>query len=89
VEVIRKPQPKPTETISVSVIAGQLKKDAAKARDIARKLKYIDMPEMVTKALSDVFETIIRLGAKGQAQDKRSTPDPSTDLESNHNGGLR
>jgi hypothetical protein len=89
VEIIRKPQPKPTETISVSVIAGQLKKDAAKAREIARKLKYIDMPEMVTKALSEVFETIIRLGAKGQTQDKRSTSDPSTDLESNHNGGLK
>ena len=64
-EVIRKPKQPAIEIISVRVTAG-LKKDQAKAREIAERLD-IDMTAMVTQALGDVFNSIIHAGTKAGA----------------------
>jgi hypothetical protein len=61
-EVIRKPQAPATEVISVRVSAG-LKKEHAKARDIAERLG-IDLTAMASSALSEVFKTITQASSK-------------------------
>jgi hypothetical protein len=61
-EVIRKPQQPATETISIRVTAG-LKKEYAKARDIAQR-QGIDLTAMATNALSEVFKTIAQASSK-------------------------
>ena len=68
-EVIRKPKQPAIEIISVRVTAG-LKKDQAKAREIAERLE-IDLTAMVTQALGDVFNSIIHAGTKAGAPDDR------------------
>ncbi len=64
-EVIRKPKQPAIEIISVRVTAG-LKKDQAKAREIAERLD-IDLTAMVTQALGDVFNSIIHAGTRAAA----------------------
>ena len=68
-EVIRKPKQPAIEIISVRVTAG-LKKDQAKAREIAERLE-IDMTAMVTQALGDVFNSIVHAGTKATAPEDR------------------
>ena len=72
-EVIRKPQQPATEIISIRVTEG-LKKEYAKARDIAQR-QDIDMTAMVTNALSEVFKTIIHAGTRGAASPSASGAD--------------
>jgi len=72
-EVIRKPKPPETETISVRVIAG-LKKEHAKAREIADRLD-IDMTQMITNALTDVYGSITRMSTRGAASSTTPGPD--------------
>ena len=68
-EVIRKPKQPAIEIISVRVTAG-LKKDQAKAREIAERLD-IALTAMVTQALGDVFNSIIHAGTKAGSADDR------------------
>jgi hypothetical protein len=61
-EIIRKPQEPATEVISFRVAAG-LKKDFAKARDIAQR-QGIDLTAMLSNALSEVFKAIAQTSSK-------------------------
>jgi hypothetical protein len=99
VEVIRKPKRIATEIISLRVIAG-LKKDLAKAREIAERLE-IDMTAMMSNALSDVFNAIAHINTKGAASSsapaaddhKRVNTDVNTDVNKSvnnySNGGTK
>ena len=60
-EVIRKPLPPPTTTITVRVEV-PVKKEYAKAREIAGRQPDIDMTTMISAAIADVCKAIIAAG---------------------------
>jgi hypothetical protein len=83
-EIIRKPKPPATEIISIRVIAG-IKKEHAKASDTAKRLD-IDMTQMITNALTDVYNSITRMD-----RNKRVNTDVNvnTEVNSNANGEVK
>jgi len=77
-EIISKPKPPATEVVSVRVLAG-LKKEHSKASGIAKRLD-IDMTQMISNALTDVYNSIARMD-----RNKRV----NTDVNSNVNGEVK
>jgi hypothetical protein len=61
-EIIKKPQPPATETLSIRVAAG-LRKEYAKAREQAER-QNIDLMTMMSTALSDVFKAVAQASSK-------------------------
>jgi hypothetical protein len=61
-EIVKKPKPIPTETLSIRVLAG-LRKEYAKAREQADR-QEIDLMAMISTALSDVFKSVAQASSK-------------------------